>query len=52
MEFTWKELEEITHAIKQERTVIGGTILSLTKTDEKLKRVQANIDNLIIIKGD
>jgi len=46
-EFSWEEMRAVVHAVKEERVVICGALLRLKESDEKLKRVEDNLMNLI-----
>ncbi len=38
--FSWKEMSDVVHAIKEERVVICGAIQRLKASDNKLARVE------------
>lgn len=46
-EFTWKEMSEVVHAIKDERVVICGAIMRMKKTDDALKRIEGKLMDLV-----
>ena len=46
-DFTWKEMGEIVHMIKQERVVIFSAVSKLKRIDKKLVEIQDKIDAII-----
>lgn len=49
-DFSYNDMSEIVHAIKQERQVVCGAIARLTKVDVQLQRVQEQLDNVLLRK--
>ena len=45
--FSWEEMSDLKHLLKNERVVIFGAISKLKRVDSKLKDVEDRIDDII-----